>query len=41
MCVLVLSGIKVERKVLSLPVLSVVDAQFTDDDLIYTKLVEW
>ena len=39
MCVLVLSGMKLERKALSLPVLSVVDAQFTDVDLIYLKLV--
>ena len=39
-CVLVLSGMKLERKPLSLPVLSVVDAQFTDVDLIYVKLIE-
>ena len=36
-CVLVLSGMKLERKALSLPVLSVVDAQFTDVDLTYPK----
>ena len=39
-CVLVLSGMKLERKASSLPVLSVVDALFTDVDLIYVKLVE-
>ena len=37
-CVLVLSGMKLAS---SLPVLSVVDAQFTDVNLIYVKLVEW